>query len=158
MNELYKQLAAPMDFKWRIQSVTDYNAICVAYIDARQVADRLNDVLGIGGWSDSYQEIKGNVYCTITIHTGDVTASRSDCGSESQVEKEKGESSDAFKRAAVKFGVGRFLYSMKIMKLKVGKYKNGKNYPVDNRGNLIFDGDTLTAYCNSMMNNNIFQK
>ena len=59
---------------------------------------------------------------------------------------------DNVKRAAVKWGIGRFLYSLEIQKVSVKKYeKTGKLYPVDDNGKLLFDGDSLTKYLNSKL-------
>ena len=51
-----------------------------------------------------------------------------DCGTESNVEKQKGESSDAFKRCAVQFGIARDLYSSPNYRVEMNEYK-GKWYP-----------------------------
>ena len=99
--------------------------------------------------------MKGNLFCSIGIqvfgigkeHTTIVW--KSDCGTESNVEKQKGEASDAFKRAAVMWGVGRFLYSKKIVKLPV-KEKNGKYLPYSEKtGNFVY-GDDIVKWCNAL--------
>ena len=54
-----------------------------------------------------------------------------DCGTESNVEKQKGEASDAFKRAAVQFGIGRDLYNLPTYRAEMTEY-NGKHYPPKN--------------------------
>jgi hypothetical protein len=74
---------------------------------------------------------------------------KSDCGTESQVEKQKGEASDAFKRAAVMWGIGRFLYSKKIIKLPV-KEKNGKFLPYSEKKNQFVYGDAISLWCNAL--------
>lgn len=89
-----------------------------SYIDARQVMDRLDEVVGPGNWSDHYFAHQGGaVECTLTIFG----VSKSDVGysnnpdadpddKEFEHEPLKAAYSDAFKRAGVKWGVGRFLY------------------------------------------------
>jgi len=73
-----------------------------------------------------------------------------DCGTESKTDAEKGEASDSFKRAAVKWGVGRFLYELGIKRLSIIKYKD-KNYPLnESTGKAIFDKEELTSYINGM--------
>jgi len=109
--------------KYRIGRVFDTNngkGTALTYVDARYVMDTLDDVVGCSNWSDSFERIGNTLFCTITITflniAGKVcTVSKTDCGTESNVEKEKGESSDAFKRCAVKFGVGRDLYSQGVI-------------------------------------------
>ena len=78
--------------------------------------DTLDKGVGASNWGDKYERIGDTLFCTITVYyrseDGKLNSvSKSDCGTESNVEKEKGEASDAFKRCAVKFGIGRDLYS-----------------------------------------------
>ena len=145
------QLKREMPFKWRVQSTNQYACTCVAYIDSRDVQDLLDEVCGPENWQCRYSEHKGNLFCEIGIdcNESDIWTWKSDCGTESQVEKQKGEASDAFKRAAVMWGVGRFLYSVGIIKIKeVAKDKNGKYYPTHN-GNKIWD---INKHCNMLHN------
>jgi hypothetical protein len=148
-----QKLKEPMPHKWRIQGFSKFGkpqASCVAYIDARQVMDRLDDVCGPENWQDQYLVIKDNLFCAIGILIENVWTWKQDCGVESNVEKEKGESSDSFKRAAVKWGIGRFLYSMDIIKLPADKIKSSGVWPkaLDNNGKNISD---ITKYCNYLM-------
>ncbi len=147
------KLKESMPYQWRVQEVKEYGANCVAYIDSRDVQDRLDSVVGAGNWQSDYKEVKGNIYGGIGIKVSDEWVWKWDCGTESNVEKEKGEASDSFKRAAVKWGIGRFLYDLKVVKLKTIKYeKNGKFYPLnETTGNPIFDGHDLTNYINSLI-------
>ena len=87
-------------------------ACMLAYVDARFVMDRLDNVLGSENWSTDYSVIGGKLFCTIIVHwpDGQVTK-KSDCGMETEVDAEKGQASDAFKRAAVHYGIARDLYS-----------------------------------------------
>jgi hypothetical protein len=119
--------------------------MCVAYVDARQVQDRLDEVCGPGGWQNKYMAMDGSLYCGIGIKFGDEWVWKWDCGTESNIEKQKGQASDAFKRSAVQWGVGRFLYSMDILKLKSAKHTNDKWYPADDNGKIIW-GD-ITHFC-----------
>lgn len=114
-------------------------ALCVAYIDARDVMERLDEVVQ-GEWQDAYAPgINGGVECRLTIH--DIT--RCDVGVADENEKEKSAYSDAFKRAAVKFGVGRFLYDLPKMYANVTK--NGKYWNMD-RGEVDRLQNEIQAY------------
>src|ERR1700710_2501614 len=65
-----------------------------------------------------------------------------DTGSESKVEAEKGQASDSFKRAAVKWGIGRFLYDLEIKKVTTKAIATDQNkYPdvIDERGQKVWD-------------------
>lgn len=143
LNDLKKEIP----FKWRVQSANQYGASCVAYIDARQVQDLLDDVVGAAHWQCKYEEHKGNLFCSIGVRDLETWIWKSDCGVESNVEKQKGEASDAFKRAAVMWGIGRFLYSKPIIKLKNVKEFNGRYYPVDKNGYKL-NNDQITQNCN----------
>ena len=106
---------------WKPQTIVNSNngsrALALAYIDARDVMDRLDAVLGIAGWQDSYHEnADGTVCCTLELRLGGEWLSRCDVGGESEQkdagDRKKAAYSDALKRAAVKFGIGRYLYSL----------------------------------------------
>lgn len=92
----------------------------LAYIDARDVQTRLDDVLGFD-WSNRYVPMNnGTACCEITVTVDGKTVTRSDgaeliSDSDKPDQREmalKGSYSDAFKRAAVKFGVGKYLYEV----------------------------------------------
>lgn len=83
----------------------------LAYIDARYVQDRLDEVVGSENWANEFIEVKGGVVCRIGIDiAGSGWVWKSDVGVESNIEATKGNYSDAFKRAAVLWGIARDLY------------------------------------------------
>lgn len=105
----------PSMVKWKPSATTKdkTRAMAVAYIDARCVMDRLDEVVGPMGWSDSYKLLpNGCVECSLAV----MGVSKADVGSESEQpddgDKTKAAYSDALKRAAVKFGIGRYLYKL----------------------------------------------
>jgi hypothetical protein len=142
-------LKKEIPYKWRVQSFSRYKpqATCVAYIDARQVMDLLDAAVGPDNWQDKYFEINGRLFCRIGIKCNDEWVWKTDTGTESNTEKEKGQVSDAFKRAAVKWGVGRFLYSIEMVRIDAGEKKGNSNYPhvVDKQGKRVYD---LTKHIN----------
>lgn len=146
-----KDLKKVIPCQWRVQSFSKNKpmAQCVAYIDARQVMDLLDEVCGAESWQSDFKEVKGNVYAGIGILVGDKWVWKWDCGTESQTEKEKGEASDSFKRAAVKWGIGRFLYDLDIKYVKSNEIKTGTNYPyvIDDKGERVYN---LTEYINKL--------
>lgn len=115
-----EMLSAPFaedEINWRVQNsrVTGQGEIqikVVPYLDARQVEQRLDDILTIARWTVSYQQIEGGFLATIGIYFGDPVGwvYRTDGAEETNIEATKGGISDAFKRAAVQFGIGRYLY------------------------------------------------
>lgn len=85
------------------------------YITDRTAANRLDDVLGPANWWDEYVPLDKVVICKLTIRLPDgTTVTKSNAGAYADMadegDGEKGGFSDAFKRAAAKFGVGRHLY------------------------------------------------
>mgnify|MGYP003627969348 FL=1 len=160
LNDLKKELP----FKWRVQSLKYGKATCVAYIDARDCQDLLDEVVGPENWQSIFYEENGLLFCKVGIccdaKDGESEVAyhqwvwKSDTGSESKVEKDKGHVSDAFKRACVSWGIGRFLYRLKIQTLTTKQWK-GKDYPyAPEKDKIIFDGDTLTKYINWKIKNN----
>lgn len=151
LKTILQALKQPMPYKWRVQSFSKHKpeATCVAYIDARDVMDRLDEVC-VHGWERSHAEIKGHIYSTVTIIMPEGgRISRTDCGTESETEAEKGESSDSFKRAAVNWGVGRFLYDLEIKRVPASDKKEQGKYPhvVDGNGKRVWD---LSKHINSL--------
>lgn len=146
--------------QWRVQSYSKTKPIAtvMSYIDQRDLMDVLDSYCEYG-WEKDYKEISGNVYCMIGVKMPDGTTHwRSDCGVESQADKEKGQASDAAKRAGVNWGVGRFLYDKPIQYVptngikadadKIDGQKVYKRFPfcVDAQGKQIWD---LTAHINN---------
>ena len=88
----------------------------LAYITARTAMNRLDEVLGPENWWDSYRETKDGLTCRLTIRLPEdgQEYSKEDGGGFADMpdedDAEKSGYSSAFKRAAVKFGVGRYLY------------------------------------------------
>lgn len=114
-------LAAPFDpaeVKFKPQTVSGNRALAVPFVDARVIQDRLDDVLGVMGWQDSYECLPdGAVVCRLRIRLGSEWITKEDVGGQSEQpdegDRRKAAFSDALKRAAVKFGIGRYLYRQK---------------------------------------------
>ena len=84
----------------------------LAYIDARHVMDRLDAVCGPNGWQSEHWHAEGKTGCRIGIKVDDEWVWKSDGAGDTNVEADKGAFSDALKRAAVNWGVGRYLYAL----------------------------------------------
>jgi len=118
---------------FRIQSITKNGyAIFLAYKDARVDMNRLDAVYGVEFWQKKYELINGNLFCSVGVWNKELNqwVWKQDVGTESQTEKEKGEASDAFKRACFNLGIGRELYEYPLIRIKLteAEYKeeNGK--------------------------------
>lgn len=105
----------------RVASTQNNVAQLLLYKTARTDAAILDETFGQFNWQCSYSEIKGNLFCTISVRDPNTNEwiSRTDCGSESNIEKEKGEASDAFKRGGTRWGIGVELYSTPKIKIPI---------------------------------------
>lgn len=124
-NDILTLLSAPFAasaLSWRIGNKSNFDKVkkcpkdankpvkaqMLVYIDSRDVQDRLDEVCGMD-WKDDYKEVQGRLVCNLQV--GNTV--RTDGAGDTDFEGEKGGLSDAFKRAAVKFGIGRYLYNAK---------------------------------------------
>ena len=102
------------EIECRIGTVKEGKGVSLLlYKDARCDQNILDETVGAMNWKKHYELIDGQLFCTIEIWDGDKNqwVSKQDVGTESNTEAEKGRASDAQKRAAVAFGIGRELYT-----------------------------------------------
>ena len=111
-------LLTEKDIECRVQSVSraktgKVGAVLLLYKDARVDMRILDQVFGPGNWQRTHEVINGNLFCNIDIWDAEKRAwvRKQDVGVESNTEKEKGQASDAFKRAGFNVGIGRELYT-----------------------------------------------
>ena len=101
------------DIECRIQLITSKGAaILLLYKTARVDMRILDEVYGPMNWQRHHEVINGNLFCTISVWDENKSQwiSKQDVGTESNAEAEKGQASDAFKRAGFAWGIGRELY------------------------------------------------
>lgn len=123
--DLFDALSAPFPsefIEWRVgptnakstadKKPTRGQPLC--YIDARTVMDRLDSICGVDGWQNNYAESgAGSIVCNLGIKMPDGSwIWKADGAGQTDMEAEKGMLSDALKRAAVRFGIGRYLYDI----------------------------------------------
>jgi hypothetical protein len=95
-----------------VKTVTQYGkALCLLYKDARYDMAALDEMFGPTNWQKTYRAIGDSLFCTVSVWNGTQWISKEDVGTESQVDREKGQASDAFKRACYNWGIGRELYT-----------------------------------------------
>lgn len=151
-NQILEALGQPFpysDVHWRLQYVdtTKLEGFAVPYLDARAVEDRFDQVIGQKNWNDSYEswhtytetvterdkttvkEIRSQL-CTIYVYNEERKEwlGKTDGAENTDIESIKGGLSDSFKRAAVKWNVGRYMYKMEPVWVKATK--RGKSYVV----------------------------
>ena len=132
MKDFNIPLLTAEDIDCRVQSVSKakngtVGAVLLLYKDARVDMRILDQVFGPGNWQRTHELINGNLFCTIEIWDDEKAAwvKKQDVGVESNTEKEKGQASDAFKRAGFNVGIGRELYSAPFtyVELNDGEWK-----------------------------------
>lgn len=114
----FKALATPFDpavVSWRVGSTTQdkTRGLPLAYIDARDVMDRLDEVVGPQNWQCRYSQSNDErTICELAIRVDGEWVWKADGAENTDFEGVKGGLSDSFKRAAVRWGVGRYLYGL----------------------------------------------
>ena len=115
------------DVEARVQSCDERGFTLLLYKNARCDMNILDETVGAENWQREHYECKGNLFCRVGIKVGEDFIWKSDCGTESNTEKEKGESSDSFKRACFNWGIGRELYTAPKTKIKGHTKKINRN-------------------------------
>lgn len=97
------------------------------YKDARVDRAILDEVYGAENWQNDFEVINNNLFASVSIWSEEKKCwvTKKDVGTESNTEKQKGEASDAFKRACFKLGIGNELYNAPFIWVK-GYVQNNK--------------------------------
>jgi len=96
--------------------------MALAYIDARDVMERLDSVMTPVNWQRSYSHADAKTICDLSLRIDGEWISKADGAGDSDIEAEKGAISDAFKRAAVNWGIGRYLYDIPSIWVAIDKF------------------------------------
>ena len=116
------------DIEIRVAQATQKGVSLLLYKTARTDANMLDEVIGESNWQNDFKVIDGVLFGGIGIKENGEWVWKWDCGTESNTEKEKGEASDAFKRAGFKWGIGRELYTAPNIKIKPEDLTSLKEY------------------------------
>lgn len=120
----------------RVSRITNAGVELLLFKDSRCDMRILDETVGAENWQNEFYEQKGTLFCKVGLFTdydrGPMWVWKSNAGAPSNIEAQKGEASDAFKRACFTWGIGRelytapriFVYADKCKSLKQGK--NGK--------------------------------
>ncbi|MFC4453383.1 Rad52/Rad22 family DNA repair protein [Deinococcus sonorensis] len=118
LSDVQRRLHAPfpshlVNWKPQVISKDRSRALLLAYVDARAVQDRL-DAICPDGWSFEIEVIAGTQTPTVKGRLTVLGVTREDIGEagEGEFGTLKAASSDALKRCAVQFGIGRYLYDL----------------------------------------------
>lgn len=131
MKKLEFRMLRADEIDCRVGTTTESGVSLLMYKDARVDMRLLDEVVGATNWKREHELINGCLFCTVSIWDEDKGAwvSKQDVGVESYTEKEKGQASDAFKRACFNWGIGRELYTCPFVwiNLKQEEWKVGAN-------------------------------
>jgi hypothetical protein len=125
------------EIECRVGTINGKGLSLLLYKDARVDMKMLDEIYGVNNWQRKHEVIGGNLYCTVSVWDEDKEQwiSKMDVGTKSRTEMEKGESSDAFKRACVNWGIGRELYTAPFIWVSAEKcniqQKDGKYISYD---------------------------
>lgn len=149
------------EIECRVAQCSDKGVQLLLYKTARTDAALLDEVYP-DAWQNDFKVIDGKMYGGIGIKVNSEWLWRWDCGTESNMEAEKGEASDAFKRAGFKWGIGAELYSSPFIWVKAEncKIENRKCYDrfkvqgidYDENGRISFLAiDNMSKHCAAFM-------
>lgn len=145
--EIMVRLAAPFspdEIEWRIGSTNKdkTKGLALAYVSNRAVMNRLDETVGIENWRNEFIElgqvskktnsdpfVKNAKICRLWIRIDGEWIAKEDGSEDSDIEATKGGLSGAMKRAAVQWGIGRYLYKLPAIWIKIKL--QGKSYVPD---------------------------
>ena len=132
-DDIFGRLKAPFHpdkVSWRVGATNKdkTKGMALAYIDARDVYERLDEVVGPANWQNRYPHAGTKTCCDIALRIDGEWVWKSNGAGDSDHEAEKGAFSDGFKRAAVCWGIGRYLYDLDSPWVEIEAY--GKSYKI----------------------------
>lgn len=115
----------------RVAQVKENGCVLLLYKDARCDMNILDETVGPMNWQREHILVGNNLHCKVSIWDSDKKQwiSKSDVGTESYTEKEKGQASDSFKRACFNWEIGRELYTAPFI------WANNQNVNITKKGN-----------------------
>lgn len=131
MDEILKNLQKPfpeneLEFRVGATNSDKTKGLALAYIQARAIQNRLDEVIGIENWKISYKEITGGFIAKLELKINNEWIAKEDGAGTTDYEAIKGGISCAFKRAASVWGIGRYLYEIEGQWLSIEQ--RGKSY------------------------------
>ena len=138
----------------RVQSVKEKGLVLLLYKDARVDMNILDETVGSSNWQNKFYENKGILFCSLGINTNfdkpdqpDRWVWKDDAGVESNSDAEKGNASDARKRAGFAWGIGRELYTAPFTWIPAEKctINGGKCYDKFVVEKIIIENNQITA-------------
>ncbi|WP_291256243.1 Rad52/Rad22 family DNA repair protein [Fusobacterium sp.] len=148
MDKLLEKLREPFareELEFRVGAISreKMEGLALAYVQARAIQNRLDEIFGIDGWTVTYKEVSAGFICSLSIKINDRWITKEDGASMTEYESIKGGISNAFKRVASSgFGIGRYLYKAKNKWYPIRQ--QGKGYTFIVEPELELEDNTLT--------------
>ena len=147
VDDLYKKLCAPFadeDIEWRVGNTNQKSVarqtgdpkarptkgMMLPYVQNRAIMNRLDETVGMDGWHPVFKELHKGIVCRLTLRIGENWISKEDGADPTNIEATKGGCSLAMKRAAVQFGIGRYLYDAETVWVDLDELGRPKTKPV----------------------------
>lgn len=140
LKEIERELKKPfrpdeIEFRISAKSRDKTKGLAVAYIQNRAVQNRLDEVMGFSNWKNEFISTENGKICGLSLRINDEWITKYDGASDTKIEATKGGISDSMKRAAVQWGIGRYLYNLPSIWVKI-KNTYGENYEIIERPKL----------------------
>jgi hypothetical protein len=117
---LREKLSEPFrkdDLSWRLQrsgkSGNGIWAMALVYVTSRAIQERLDEAVGVENWRNEFISLEKGAMCGISIKINGKWITKWDGAENTDIASFKGGISGSMKRAAVQWGIGRYLYNLK---------------------------------------------
>lgn len=107
----------------RVAQCSEKGVSLLLYKTSRTDMDLLDETVGAENWQKDYKTIDGKLFCGIGVKCDGEWIWKWDTGIPSNMESQKGEASDAAKRAGFVWGIGRELYTAPFIWVGADKCK-----------------------------------
>lgn len=125
----------PEDIEWKPIALSRKTGkgLAAAYVTNRAIMDRLDEVCGPGNWKNAFTAgPDGGVLCGLSIRVDGEWITKWDGAENTDIEPVKGGLSSSMRRAAVQWGIGRYLYRLPAQWVPVderGRFKRPPAMP-----------------------------
>lgn len=136
LEEITRELKLPfsqekIEYKVGATNQEKTMGLALAYIQARGIQDRLDEVVGFSNWKVSYTELQGGFLCSLSLRIDGEWIEKQDGSQNTEFEAIKGGISSAFKRVASSgWGIGRFLYDIDSQWFPIRKVGKGYQFTI----------------------------
>lgn len=132
--EIETRLKAPFypnEIEWRLSTTIKekMKGLAVAYVNNRAIQNRLDEVMGFENWKNEFIITDKSKICGLSLRIGGEWVTKFDGADDTNIESTKGGLSNSMKRAAVQWGIGRYLYNLTGQWVKIKQ--QGKTYVID---------------------------